>query len=144
MLYCTYKSLNTHKGTWVIPPGWGTICDGVNCYILINIVVISYCRWRDWFHSNLKPYLRPVPTKPGQSRQKYFLVFKYFQGVLRVLITQSHPQWVIPNCTTHTGDGTRIYKHSKNTQTPSCISGDFVLVLWEQVSFILIVYISFY
>ena len=51
---------------WVIPPGWGTICDGVNCYIrkctiyypwlwlLINIVVISYWRWRDWFHSNLK------------------------------------------------------------------------------------------
>ena len=50
----------------VIPPGWGTICDGVNCYIrkctiyypwlwlLINIVVISYWRWRDWFHSNLK------------------------------------------------------------------------------------------
>ena len=45
---------------------WGTICDGVNCYIrkctiyypwlwlLINIIVISYWRWRDWFHSNLK------------------------------------------------------------------------------------------
>ena len=44
----------------------GTICDGVNCYIrkctiyypwlwlLINNVVISYWRWRDWFHSNLK------------------------------------------------------------------------------------------
>ena len=51
--------------TSVIPPGWGMICDGVNCYIrkctiyypwlwlLINIVVISYWRWRDWFHSNL-------------------------------------------------------------------------------------------
>ena len=53
---------------WVIPPGWGTICDGVICYIrkctiymyypwlwlLINIVVISYWRWRDWFHSDLK------------------------------------------------------------------------------------------
>ena len=51
---------------WAIPPGQGTICDGVNCYIckctiyypwlwlLINIVVISYWRWRDWFHSNLK------------------------------------------------------------------------------------------
>ena len=51
---------------WFIPPGWGTICDGVNCYIrkctmyypwlwlLINIVVTSYWRWRDWFHSNLK------------------------------------------------------------------------------------------
>ena len=53
---------------WVIPLGWGTICAGVNCYIrkcticmyypwlwlLINIVVISYWRWRDWFHSNLK------------------------------------------------------------------------------------------
>ena len=38
---------------WVIPPGWGTICDGVTCYIrkctiyypwlwlLINVVVIS-------------------------------------------------------------------------------------------------------
>ena len=45
---------------------WGTICDGVNCYIrkctiyyhwlwlLINIDVISYWRQRDWFHSNLK------------------------------------------------------------------------------------------
>ena len=44
----------------------GTICGGVNCYIrkctiyypwlwlLINIVVISYWWWRDWFHSNLK------------------------------------------------------------------------------------------
>ena len=21
------------KCMWVIPPGWGTICDGVNCYI---------------------------------------------------------------------------------------------------------------
>ena len=51
---------------WVISPGWGTICDGVSCYIckctiyypwlwlLINIVVISCWRWRDWFHSNLK------------------------------------------------------------------------------------------
>ena len=50
----------------VIPPGWDTICDGVNCYIrkctiyypwlwlLINIVVISDWRWRDWFHSDLK------------------------------------------------------------------------------------------
>ena len=55
-----------HQRIWVIPQGWGTICDGVNCYIrkctiyypwlwlLINIVVISYWRWRDWFHSNLK------------------------------------------------------------------------------------------
>ena len=55
-----------NKLNWVIPPGWDTICDGVNCYIrkctiyypwlwlLINIVVISYWRWRDWFHSNLK------------------------------------------------------------------------------------------
>ena len=54
------------KCIWVIPPGWGTICDGVNCYIhkctiyypwlwlLINIVVISDWGWRDWFHSNLK------------------------------------------------------------------------------------------
>ena len=44
----------------------GHDCDGVNCYIrkctiyypwlwlLINIVVISYWRWWDWFHSNLK------------------------------------------------------------------------------------------
>ena len=57
-----------HTGIWVIPPGWGTICDGVNCYIgkctiymyypwlwlLIIIIVISYWRWRDWLHSNLK------------------------------------------------------------------------------------------
>ena len=48
-----------HTCIWVIPPGWGMICDGVNCYIPwlwlpINIVVISYWRWRDWFHSNLK------------------------------------------------------------------------------------------
>ena len=44
----------------------GTISDGVNCYIrkcaiyypwlwlLINIAVISFWRWRDWCHSNLK------------------------------------------------------------------------------------------
>ena len=45
---------------------WGMICDGVNCYIrkctiyypwlwlLINIFVISYWRWRDWFNYNFK------------------------------------------------------------------------------------------
>ena len=42
----------------------GTICDGcqsinvpsiiLELWLLINIVVISYWRWRDWFHSNLK------------------------------------------------------------------------------------------
>ena len=26
-----------------------------------------------------------------------------FQGVLRVFITQSHPQWLITKCTTHWG-----------------------------------------
>ena len=24
---------NVHLYAWVIPPGWATICDGVNCYI---------------------------------------------------------------------------------------------------------------
>ena len=44
----------------------GARFDGVSCYIrkctiyypwlwlLTNIVVISYWRWRDWFHSNVK------------------------------------------------------------------------------------------
>ena len=58
---------------WAIPPGWDTICEGVNCYIckctiyypwlwlLINIVVISYWRWRDWFYSILKNNCECVP-----------------------------------------------------------------------------------
>ena len=61
-----YPTSSTFLHIWVIPPGWHMICDGVNCYIrkctiyypwlwlLINIVVISCWRWRDWFHSNLK------------------------------------------------------------------------------------------
>ena len=31
--------------------------------------------------------MRPVPTKPGQIRQKYLMLFKNVQGVLRVVIT---------------------------------------------------------
>ena len=64
--FCVLSTVIQCIKIWVIPPGWGTICDGVNCYIrqctiyhpwlwlIINIVVISYWRWRDWFHSNLK------------------------------------------------------------------------------------------
>ena len=61
-----YRNVLFTQNLWVIPPGWGKICDGVNCYIhkcticypwlwlLINTFVISYWRWRDWFHLNVK------------------------------------------------------------------------------------------
>ena len=55
-------------GNWIIQPGWGkfVIHIGVPCYVgkctiyyhwlwlLINIIVTSYSRHSDWFHSNLK------------------------------------------------------------------------------------------
>ena len=35
-LYTFLRNCDVHFKEWihmVIPPGWGTICDGVNCYI---------------------------------------------------------------------------------------------------------------
>ena len=31
--YCIKNETVKYVCKWVIPPGWGTICDGVNCYI---------------------------------------------------------------------------------------------------------------
>ena len=80
----------------------GTICDHVNCYIrkctiyypwlwlLINIVVISYWRWRDWFHSNL------------ENNCECALVIKnrwYIYGATIDAVTNRAPTWWNHPCT---------------------------------------------
>ena len=105
-------------------PGWGTICDGVNCYmyirkctiyypwlwLLINIVVISCWRWRDWFHSNLKNnceclfvysiFILDISfnTKywsPKRSRLKHYCILHY----MYLKCTKVYTRYIYSTCT---------------------------------------------
>ena len=72
------------------------ICDSVNCYIrkcticypswwlLINIVAISYWRWRDWFHSNLKNNCECALIMKGNGT---------FTDVTIDIVTNRGPTW---------------------------------------------------
>ena len=51
-----------NDNNWVIPPGWGTLCDGVPCYIrkFYCLLFLHYHRVKSCYHARIKHTLQEL------------------------------------------------------------------------------------